>query len=147
VKKDGRRKTEDGRPRRVIIEHVTPQIDEGRFPAKRTLGEAVVVEADVFADGHDAIATILLWRRCGDRTWTEVPMKPLGNDRWRAAFTVADRRDHDFTVEGWVDRVATWRDGLEKRSPPVRTSRAAVEKKALPGRRPQPRTRFPRELR
>jgi starch synthase (maltosyl-transferring) len=153
VKKDGRRKREDGkredRPRRVIIEGVTPQIDEGRFPAKRTLGEAVIVEADVFADGHDAIAAMLLWRRCGDRTWIEVPMEPLGNDRWRAPFTVADRRDHEFTVEGWIDRVATWRDGLEKKiaaGQDVKSER--LEKKTLPkdgGR--SLGTRFPRELR
>jgi len=114
--KDERRKTHDEHmPRRVIIERVTPQIDEGRFPAKRTIGENVVVEADVFADGHDKIAAVLLWRRCGDQEWTEVPMEPLGNDRWRAAFTVADSRDHEFTVEGWVDQIGTWRDGLDKK--------------------------------
>ncbi|HEX2227522.1 MAG TPA: maltotransferase domain-containing protein, partial [Candidatus Binatia bacterium] len=42
----------DGR-KRVVIEAVTPEIDHGRFPAKRTVGDKVVVEADVFADGHD----------------------------------------------------------------------------------------------
>src|SRR5690349_14865409 len=74
--------------RRVVIENVTPQIDEGRFPAKRTLGEDVVVEADAFADGHDVLAAVMLWRRSGETTWTEVPMAALGNDRWRAAFTL-----------------------------------------------------------
>src|SRR5690348_13526481 len=63
--------------RRVVIENVTPQIDEGRFPAKRTLGEDVVVEADAFADGHDVLAAVMLWRRRGETTWTEVPMAPL----------------------------------------------------------------------
>src|SRR5690242_6772797 len=85
--------------RRVVIEDVTPQVDEGRFPAKRTLGEDVVVEADVFADGHDALAAVVRWRRCAEETWTETPMAPLGNDRWRAAFTVTDYCDYEFTVE------------------------------------------------
>ncbi len=45
----------DGR-RRVVIEQVWPQIDCGRFPIKRVVGETVVVEAIVFADGHDQVA-------------------------------------------------------------------------------------------
>ena len=48
----------DGR-RRVVIEAVSPEVDGGRFPAKRAIGETVTVEADVFADGHDALAAIL----------------------------------------------------------------------------------------
>src|SRR3954470_3437173 len=72
--------------RRVIVEAVTPQVDEGRYPAKRTVGEDVVVEADVYADGHDAIAAVLLWRVQGERTWREAPMAPLGNDRFRGSF-------------------------------------------------------------
>ena len=51
----------DGR-RRVVIEAVTPEIDAGRFPAKRSVGERVTVEADVFADGHDAVSSVLRWR-------------------------------------------------------------------------------------
>ena len=48
----------DGR-RRVVIEAVTPEVDAGRFPAKRAVGETVTVEADVFADGHDQVAATL----------------------------------------------------------------------------------------
>ena len=40
---------------RVIIEAVRPRVDCGRFPAKAVLGERVVVEADIFADGHDLV--------------------------------------------------------------------------------------------
>jgi starch synthase (maltosyl-transferring) len=116
IEKPGQREIGTSTPRRrVIIEDVRPQIDEGRFPAKRTLGEDVVVEADVFADGHDVIAAVVLWRRSGGSTWTEVPMRALGNDRFRASFTVADYADHEFTVEGWIDRRATLLDAIEKK--------------------------------
>src|SRR5580658_6769450 len=74
---------------RVAIENVTPQVDGGRFPIKRVVGEAVTVEADVFADGHDQVACALLYRRERDRDWTRVPMAPLGNDRWRAEVRVS----------------------------------------------------------
>jgi starch synthase (maltosyl-transferring) len=101
--------------RRVVVENVTPEVDEGRFAAKRTVGEDVVVEADVFADGHDIVAAAVLWRRCGAREWKDTRMTPLGNDRWRAAFTCADFADYEFTVEGWVDRIETLRQGIAKK--------------------------------
>jgi len=40
---------------RVIIDRVRPEIDAGRFPIKRTVGEKVKVRADILTDGHDAL--------------------------------------------------------------------------------------------
>ena len=71
----------DGR-RRVVIEGISPLIDGGRFPAKRTLGDQVRVEADIFTDGHDSVAASLLVHREGSDEWTEIPMLPLANDRY-----------------------------------------------------------------
>ncbi len=51
---------------RVAIERVTPEIDGGRFPIKRIVGDTVHVEADAFTDGHDAISATLLYRQKGD---------------------------------------------------------------------------------
>ena len=101
--------------RRVVIEGIYPEVDGGRFPIKRVVGETVVVHADVHADGHDALAAVLLHRRQGDAEWTEVPMEPLGNDRWRAAFTVAELGRYEYTVEGWIDRFASWRQEISKK--------------------------------
>jgi starch synthase (maltosyl-transferring) len=101
--------------RRVVIERVTPEIDAGRFPIKRVTGETVEVEADVFADGHDAVAGVLLWRPADAERWTETPLMPLGNDRWQAAFTVERVGFYHYTLEGWVDRFVTWRTALIKR--------------------------------
>src|SRR5512138_2246736 len=75
-------------PPRVVIESVRPQVDCGRYPVKRAVGEDVVVEADVFTDGHDAVVAELLWRFQGSDTWERAPMEFLGNDHWRAAFPV-----------------------------------------------------------
>jgi starch synthase (maltosyl-transferring) len=92
-----------------------PEIDGGRFPAKRVVGEAVTVEADVFADGHDVLSAVVLYRRGASATWTEVPMAALRNDRWRAAFTVTELGRYQFTVEGWVDLFETWKKQFAKR--------------------------------
>jgi starch synthase (maltosyl-transferring) len=101
--------------RRVIIEGVTPQVDGGRFAAKRTVGDQVRVEADIFTDGHDAVAAILLARREGFEEWTEIPMQPLVNDRWFATFRVGELGRYGFKVQGWVDHFETWRRDLLKR--------------------------------
>jgi starch synthase (maltosyl-transferring) len=95
--------------RRVVIENVRPSVDDGRFAIKRTVGERVTVTADVFADGHDVLAAAVLHRAEGSNTWDEVPMTPLGNDLWQAEFVVTALGRHEYTVEGWIDRFASWR--------------------------------------
>ena len=66
---------------RVVIEDVKPEINGGRFPVKRVVGERIVVEADIFADGHDAVSAVLLYRKENQSRWTETTMTPLINDR------------------------------------------------------------------
>jgi len=105
---------EEGR-KRVIIEGVTPEIDAGKFPIKRIVGEETVVEADILADGHDELSCVLLYRKEGDATWTEVPMQPLGNDRWRGSFRVQELGCYRYTVRGWIDHFKTWSRDLAKR--------------------------------
>src|SRR5271165_1175296 len=74
--------------RRVVIENVIPAIDAGSFPIKRTVGERVVVEADIFADGHDSLAAVLQFRPGPEAAWSETPMRLVTNDRWRGYFEV-----------------------------------------------------------
>jgi starch synthase (maltosyl-transferring) len=93
---------------------VTPQLDGGRFPIKRIAGDRVVVEADVFADGHDVVNAVLRHRGTG-AAWTDVPMESLGNDRWRGAFTVPAIGRHEYAVVGRTDAWTTWRGDLVKR--------------------------------
>jgi starch synthase (maltosyl-transferring) len=102
--------------RRVVIEGVQPEIDCGRFPIKRVVGEDVVVTADVFADGHDLLSGSLLWRAEKDEAWTEAPLDPLPNDRWRGRFAVEQLGRYRYTVRGWIDRFATWRRDLAKKA-------------------------------
>jgi starch synthase (maltosyl-transferring) len=104
-------------PSRVIIEAVHPSIDGGLFPIKRTVGEEVVVEADVFAEGHDVVMVVLKHRVVGAAVWSESPMiaQPY-NDRWTGRFVVESRGNFEYTIEGWVDRFATWHHELTKKT-------------------------------
>ncbi|MBA3312852.1 MAG: alpha-1,4-glucan--maltose-1-phosphate maltosyltransferase [Planctomycetota bacterium] len=103
-------------PSRVIIEGVDPEIDGGRFPIKRAVGEDVEVEADIHTDGHEVLAATLKYRPEGTGEWSEVRMTPLGNDRWSASFPVHEQRWHEYALEAWIDTFATWRRDLQKKA-------------------------------
>jgi starch synthase (maltosyl-transferring) len=100
---------------RVIIEGVSPQVDGGRFPAKRTVGDTVEVEADIFTDGHDAISAVLLYRQESEHNWREVRLRALVNDRWRGVFSVTELGRYRYTIHAWVDHWETWLRDLRKR--------------------------------
>jgi len=104
----------DGRVR-VIIEGLSPEVDGGRFAAKRTIGDKVRVEADIFTDGHDSIAAVLLFKHASESEWQEAPMKAIVNDRWSGEFTVSELGRYRFTIHAWVDHWETWRRDLQKR--------------------------------
>ncbi len=105
---------DDGR-RRVVIENVNPEIDGGHFPIKRVIGEKVVVTADIFADGHDAISAKLLYRSPKDKAWRETPMTLVENDRWRGEFSVEAIGVYYYTLIGWIDHFKTWQRDLGKK--------------------------------
>lgn len=107
-------KLKDGR-KRVVIENVYPELDDGRFAVKRIVGDVVAVEADIFADGHDALSARLIYRHATESAWSVMPMEPLINDRWRGEFTVSQIGRYYYTVLGWVDHFKSWARDLEKR--------------------------------
>jgi len=102
-------------PPRVVIEGVSPEIDGGRFPVKRVAGDDLELRASIFTEGHDRLGAVLLHRRSGESTWSETPMRELGNDCFSASFTVPEIGSYEYTLEAWVDRFATWRDGLSRK--------------------------------
>lgn len=100
---------------RVVIESVTPQVDGGRFPVKRVVGDEVVVEAVIFADGHDQLNATLRYSAPGSGVWVETPLERLKNDRWSGAFPVEQVGQYAYTVEAWIDHYGSWSKGLEKK--------------------------------
>lgn len=100
---------------RVVIEEVTPQVDGGRYPACRIVGDEVSISAAIFADGHDHLAARLLYRHSSERRWRFVPMTAVGNDLWTGSFKAEKIGAWSFTVEGWIDHLDTWASDLRKR--------------------------------
>lgn len=99
---------------RVVLERLSPHVDEGRFAITRAVGDRVEVEVDAFADGHDMIAVELAYRHDGDSDWTRAAMREVGNDRWAGAFAVDRLGAYRYTVRAWIDEFGTWRRGLAR---------------------------------
>ena len=100
---------------RAVIDALLPAIDGGRFAVKCIAGEAFVVEAHCFTDGHDALRVVLQWRAEGAALAEEVAMVHEGNDVWRASFTPPVPGRYGYTVSAWVDALASWQRELERR--------------------------------
>ena len=100
---------------RAVIAGVRPEIEDGRFPIKRTVGDTVEVEADIFADGHDVLRCVLLYRHETEQEWSETEMKPSVNDLWRGTFPVSEMGFYRYAVRAWVDPFGTWLHDMRKR--------------------------------
>ncbi|HZQ66869.1 MAG TPA: alpha-1,4-glucan--maltose-1-phosphate maltosyltransferase [Gaiellaceae bacterium] len=103
------------KPPRIQIEAVWPQLDGGRYPVKRSVGDDVEVWATIFRDGHESLGAAVLHRAPGAPTWHETPLLPVGNDRWTARFRVDAPGRWEFTVQAWVDRIESFRDELRRK--------------------------------
>lgn len=100
---------------RIAVEAVAPAVDGGRHAVKRIAHEPVRVSANIFIDGHEALAAEVLWRAQGEPGWQRVPMSCQGNDRWEAAFRPTRLGAHEFVVCAWRDAWATFRHALSAR--------------------------------
>jgi starch synthase (maltosyl-transferring) len=99
----------------IIIEHVEPQLDGGRYPVKRIVGESLEVTADIFKEGHDTIAGILRYKVHGEKHWQEVPMHHVDNDRWAGSFVLSENTRYLYTIGAHIKSFETWRAELTKK--------------------------------
>jgi starch synthase (maltosyl-transferring) len=106
-------------PPRIQIGRPEPMIDCGRYPSKRTVGDAVAVSADIFADGHDVLRAVVRSCAPGAKRWAENPMiridAHIDGDRWAGAFDVTRLGRYTWTIEAWTDAFASWREELSRK--------------------------------
>ncbi len=104
---------------RIVIQYPAPVVDNGRFPAKRCIGDRVVVTADIFRDGHEFLRAVVRYRAPRGRTWKEAEMRQLDADidgvRWMGSFAVDRIGRWEYTIEAWTDVFGTWRNELERK--------------------------------
>ena len=96
-------------PATVVIANISPCLNGGTHPVKRIVGDDLIVEADIFKDGHDVLAAVLEWRHAEDAEWSETPLRSLINDRWTAAFPLAKPGWCNYRISAWGDIFHSWR--------------------------------------
>ncbi|MEZ4532664.1 MAG: maltotransferase domain-containing protein [Thermomicrobiales bacterium] len=100
---------------RIRIESVTPEIDGGRYPIKREVGDTIVVTADIFRDGHEKIAAELLFKPWYSPDWLASPMSHVDNDRWIGSFIVTENTRYDYTIAAVPDHYRSWHEEIGKK--------------------------------
>ena len=88
---------------RVVIEHLQPAIDDGRFAIKRTPGETIAITVDMFCDGHDLIAGVLKYRGPAGRPSARPDQRGQDNGPLQAGED-GRRRPGAAVVESSADR-------------------------------------------
>lgn len=101
--------------KRVVIDHISPQLNGGEFFIKRIVNEIVTIKAHVLVDGHDVIAASVLYKHEKAKTWKEARMQDIGNDEWQASFVVEKQGFYTYKVQGWVDYALNWQHGAERK--------------------------------
>ena len=97
---------------RIAFEDIYPEIDCGRWPAKREAGERFDVWADILADGHEQLRARLVWRAATGEGG-HAAMQPIGNDRWHGQFTPPRNTRYRYLLEAWVDGYGSWAHDTE----------------------------------
>jgi len=97
---------------RIHIERLYPELDCGRYPVKRVVGDRLEVWADIYRDGHDVLRATLLYRPRGGASWQSVPMRLYDNDRWVGAIDLTENARYRYTIEAWTDLFGTWRERI-----------------------------------
>ncbi len=99
---------------RIPITEVSPVIEGGRYPVKAVVGEAVLVAATVFREGHDALGAGVVLKGPRGRTRPLTRLEPTAEPDQYEAWVTPDRPGAwTFRIESWSDPYASWRHAAE----------------------------------
>ena len=101
--------------RPIVITHVGPALEDGRYPVKREVGDRLVVTADIFKEGHAVLGAAIVFRAQDESAWRESPMRLVDNDGWAGDFPLESNTRYQFTIEAWTDVFASWADETTRR--------------------------------
>jgi starch synthase (maltosyl-transferring) len=99
----------------IAIEAVQPELDGGRWPIKRVVGDVVEVSADIVKEGHDLLSARAIYRPLAETAWQEAPMRLIENDRWAGHFIVEHNTRYVYGVLAFTDVFGSWRADFQKR--------------------------------
>ncbi len=101
--------------RNIVIENVEPELNCGRYAVKREVGDTLEVSADIFKEGHDAIAAAIRYRAEDEHEWREERMRFVENDRWAGSCRLGRNIRYLYTVVAWTDHFGRWVSEVRKK--------------------------------
>lgn len=101
--------------KRIIIENVMPQLNNGEFFIKRIVGQKINISADILSDGHDVMQAVVKFKHEKERKFQEIRMIDSVNDSWEATFYVEKQGYYTYFVEAWIDYALNWQYGIGKK--------------------------------
>ena len=109
----------DGGLGRIPVTGVTPVIECGAYPVKAVVHERILIQANVFREGHDSVnASVILTSPGGTQRRIDMTqVEPKGLDIWQAFVRMAAEGDWTYRIEGWSDPWGTWRHHAEAKLP------------------------------
>ena len=96
---------------RIPVHNVQPVLEGGDYAAKAVENGDLPVTANIFREGHDAVAAaVVLTDPAGATQRFEMAqIEPIGLDIWKAWVRVGRPGDYSFHIEAYDDRWGTWR--------------------------------------
>lgn len=101
---------------KLTIVSIQPNVDGGRYPVKRVVGDLLTVHAVILKGGYETLGAELRVRRRGSRKWQSVAMDySYNDDRWEASVALDEIGRWEYTVAAWTDWFASWRTEIERK--------------------------------
>jgi starch synthase (maltosyl-transferring) len=100
---------------RFPIEHLTPLLACGNYPAKAVVGELVPISAVSYREGHDALGLNVVWQGPDGERRPFTRMSPGDNDEWHATIEPDAVGSWTYRVEAFGDPYLTWRSAVTKK--------------------------------
>ncbi len=101
--------------RHIVIENITPSVDQGDYPAKRVVGDLCDIGAHIFRDCDPILQAIVKWRHKSEDLFYETPLTEIENDEWHGAFLLEKSGYYEFKIEAWTNRFATWQESFRRK--------------------------------
>src|SRR6059058_5781383 len=105
-------------PSRIVVQRPTPLVECGRYPAKACVGDTVTVRAEIFADGHEELRAVVRFKGPKGR-WKEAPLRRIDahidGDTWEGTFAVDACGAWQYSIEAWIDPLASWRHEVRRK--------------------------------
>jgi starch synthase (maltosyl-transferring) len=94
--------------KRIVIEKVSPNLENGLYPLKAIQGDSIPINADIIIDGNDLVSARILYKSPSQTKWQTASLIDMENNRWSGWLHFHEIGYYEFKIEAWIDHAKTW---------------------------------------